>query len=192
MPARVLFLASVLIALVVPRSAAAQDAGALDPVAAIEAEIDRAAARLSGEGCPVACQALGSMQRAADRLCALDPGPRCASVRGRVKEAARRVHEECPACRVADEERTPVQASDDQKKDRDKADAAGAKQMNSPPPVAPAPPEPAPQALEVVASKGGSCAGCAIPADDGGALGAGALAFLGLIVLRRRSRRPRL
>src|SRR5689334_15517917 len=108
MPARSFFLASILVALAVPGRAAAQDGGAPDPVAAIEVEIDRAAAHLSGEGCPIACTALVSMQRAADRLCALDPGPRCAAARGRVREATRRVREECPSCRIAEEPAAPV------------------------------------------------------------------------------------
>ena len=48
--------------------------------------------------CSAACMALASMQRAAERLCELEPGPRCDTARERVEAARRRVADQCPAC----------------------------------------------------------------------------------------------
>src|SRR6188768_4029686 len=71
MTARCLVLASILLVIGLPAPAAAEP----DELKALEDEIARSETALSTEGCAVACQAFGSMQRAADRLCALDPGP---------------------------------------------------------------------------------------------------------------------
>jgi hypothetical protein len=66
-------------------------------------ELDRAAAELnaSGSDCARACKALGSMNRASERICALEPdtgtGGRCRRARERVTEAADRVRRSC-AC----------------------------------------------------------------------------------------------
>jgi hypothetical protein len=66
-------------------------------------ELDRAAAELSASGsdCARACKALGSMNRASERICALEPdtgtGGRCRRARERVGEAADRVRRSC-AC----------------------------------------------------------------------------------------------
>ena len=54
-----------------------------------------------GDGCEVACRALASMRRSADRLCGLSAGGdagRCDDARGRVTRAEGKVKERCPAC----------------------------------------------------------------------------------------------
>jgi hypothetical protein len=77
--------------------------GAQPTVEQASLELDRAAAELSASGsdCARACKALGSMNRASDRICALEPdtgtGGRCRRARERVSEAADRVRRSC-AC----------------------------------------------------------------------------------------------
>jgi len=158
-----------------PRVAAAaldplppRDAG-LAPADEIRALGAQIAAALDAHGCAVACDALGSMTRAADRLCALDPGPACDDARARVRDAQRRVQAACPECAlVGDSTSPPVQAAR--------------------PDERPAPSPPA--AAEVaVSSKRGGCAGCAT-SGDGGVPDATVLAALGVLVAvaRRGSR----
>jgi hypothetical protein len=48
--------------------------------------------------CVTACDALGSMRRAADRVCVLAPGERCDSASARVGAAEKRVFDACPGC----------------------------------------------------------------------------------------------
>jgi hypothetical protein len=48
--------------------------------------------------CETACGALGSMRRAADRVCELAPGDRCESAHARVVTAEKRVSDSCPGC----------------------------------------------------------------------------------------------
>jgi hypothetical protein len=54
--------------------------------------------------CQVACRALESMQRSAQRLCALteDGDPRCETVELRVQRARELVHQVCPDCEAAE------------------------------------------------------------------------------------------
>ncbi len=57
----------------------------------------------SAGSCSIACRALASMRRSADRLCELAPSaspdaPRCDDARERVGKAERRVRERCPGC----------------------------------------------------------------------------------------------
>lgn len=47
--------------------------------------------------CENACDALASMKRAAQRICALD-AERCSSVQARVTKATERVHSRCHEC----------------------------------------------------------------------------------------------
>src|SRR5262245_56796244 len=167
MPTRCLVLASIVLVLSLPASAAAQgagdpsrhpDAGASsavrpdragsDEVTALEEQIARDDAMLSTESCAVACEALGSMLRSVDRLCTLDPGPRCIKAQAKVADAAGRVRASCPACKLAGSE----------------APLVGARTSESVP--APAPPP-----------RGGGCAGCAVGDAERGGPGAIALAF---------------
>jgi hypothetical protein len=61
-------------------------------------DLDKA---LSTSDCTTACQALGSLRRAAEKICALTPGPRCDAANARADEAAKRVREACPDCAIA-------------------------------------------------------------------------------------------
>ena len=135
-------------------------------VATLQAEIAREYEALSTAGCDVACRALASMQRAAARLCALDPGPKCADARAKVRDAANRVHTSCPGCALAaDDDRPPP-----------------ARSAREP---APAPPAPLGEAQR----PRGGCAGCAV-GDGSTDVGAAALALAwALMVLARRRRR---
>ena len=79
------------------------DQGAQPSVERASLELDRAAAELSAAGsdCPRACKALASMNRASERICALEPdespGGRCKRAKERVTEATERVRRSC-AC----------------------------------------------------------------------------------------------
>jgi MYXO-CTERM domain-containing protein len=161
-----------------PASAFAQVS---DPGAdALVVEIDHDYAVAQGGDCATACKALDSMRRAADRLCQLDPGDRCAKARQKVSDATARVTASCPSC---------AQPTSN-------AAASGAGQSSAAPPaVPPAPAEAAgpsksAEAVEQESAphKGGGCAGCtSAPGGDGvaTALGVGALVLLGA---RRRRR----
>jgi hypothetical protein len=48
--------------------------------------------------CETACEALGSMRRAAKRVCALEPGERCSKAQTRVSRASERVRSRCQEC----------------------------------------------------------------------------------------------
>jgi hypothetical protein len=70
-------------------------------VRTLEKQLDDEVAALSTSDCNLACRALASIRRAADRICALEPGPRCDAARAKVAEATRRVKETCPECVVS-------------------------------------------------------------------------------------------
>jgi MYXO-CTERM domain-containing protein len=143
-------------------------------IAELEAQIAKDESALASADCSLACAALGSMRRAAERLCGLDPGPRCEAARAKVEDAKRRVRDACPQCAVSgDGQETPVQAG-------------AAKEDAVPDMKAPPAPEPASAAPEP--GKGG-CAGCAIQ-DRTSPSGVAALAVAALaaIALGRRRR----
>jgi hypothetical protein len=53
----------------------------------------------AGPDCETACEALGSIRRAAARICEISgPGERCTSARERLDRAEKRVQEACPEC----------------------------------------------------------------------------------------------
>jgi hypothetical protein len=52
-----------------------------DQMVALERSIDEQHDALSTADCAAACRALASILRAADKICALEPGPRCAAGR---------------------------------------------------------------------------------------------------------------
>ncbi|MCA9624722.1 MAG: hypothetical protein KC731_37120, partial [Myxococcales bacterium] len=116
----------------------------------------------SAEACDEACAALRAMQRAADRICELEPGPRCESARARVAEARARLRDACPSCEP--EGTTPRYEAD-------------VKEDEAPSPTS------APPAME----RTGGCAACALgEAGDDGSL---VFPWLGLglaLLLRRR------
>jgi hypothetical protein len=60
----------------------------------------------AADTCSIACRALASMRRSADRLCQLAPSaspdaPRCNDAKDRVTKAEQRVRERCAACAEA-------------------------------------------------------------------------------------------
>ena len=169
MPARRLLVAAILLSAgLSPRLAAAQDAGAASAeIAALEDQIGRGLAQLSS-GCVVACPALASMERAAALLCALDPGPRCADARAKVRDAARRVQQACGECRDQGVQR-------DEEKN---AERAKVRVLEAPPQPASVQPTPSP-ALS-------ACASASVPGRAGLCP-----ASRGVCVLHRRRRRSR-
>ncbi len=81
---------------------AARDAGAAeDEVAALEKQLAEEHTALQTQDCTTACRALASIRRAADRICALEPGPRCDDARTKAEDARRKVTEACPDCALA-------------------------------------------------------------------------------------------
>ncbi len=80
-------------------------------VSGAQTDLDAALAQTAVD-CSAACVALASMQRAAERLCELEPGPRCDTARKRVEAARQRVAERCPSCEALREHagnKRPVQ-----------------------------------------------------------------------------------
>jgi hypothetical protein len=120
---------------------------------------------LSTDDCTAACQALGSMRRAADRLCGIDPGRRCTDARATVDSAARRVREACPTCAIASAPTAPASELDQAKA--------------SPAVAAQAPPR--------AERPMGGCGGCVAGNGAGGSFGA-ALAIAWLLARRVRRR----
>ncbi len=58
-----------------------------------------ATAMSDADACETACEALASMKRAAERICALDPD-RCSDARARVERATERVLSQCHDCEL--------------------------------------------------------------------------------------------
>jgi uncharacterized protein (TIGR03382 family) len=132
---------------------------------AAQAEVDRDYAQALASDCATACRALDSMRRATERLCALDPGDRCASAKKKLDDATAHVRSACPSCAAQlDEEKKPVA---------------------TPPPPEATGSQPAAE-MESVQRKGG-CAGCATTSSPVEAVGP--LAFAGLLLLGLRRRR---
>lgn len=157
-----------------PCSALAQTATGAD-ADALTAEVDRDYASALAADCTMACQALDSMRRATEHLCAVDPGDRCAQAQRKLGDATAHVRAACPGCdaTLRDEEAT-------------KGGAA------PPPPPAPAAKEAPPRvtvAEEAQVSKRGGCAGCATSSPSGGNLAPLGAVVLGLLALRRRTHR---
>jgi hypothetical protein len=71
-----------------------------DDVESLARSLARQAEALGTDDCAAACKALASMRRAADRICAMDPGDRCAEARETLEGATRKVRARCPACAV--------------------------------------------------------------------------------------------
>jgi hypothetical protein len=191
---RLLVLATLLAAGLPARTAAAQDIGRdggpgapfaspAQEIAALEAELLQDAAQLSS-GCGVACPALASMERAADRICALDPGPRCAQARAKVRDATRRVQQACGDCRTRDtRDFKPTEESKRGEKEAAERPAEAPPKPSPPPPASPGP------TLDVAsAPRHGGCAGCAVAGDEREALGAGLLAAVAALALVGRRR----
>jgi hypothetical protein len=164
-------------ALSFPAGAAAAppgDGGGPDDVDELVRAVDRAAQTLSTDDCSAACNALASMRRAAERLCSLDPGQRCADARRTVDEASRKVRAACPQCAVAmqppmEEQRMPAKTGGS---------------PNAPPPA------PEPTIAARAESGRGGCASCSSGGGAGGDAAAWMLA-VALVLARRSARRAR-
>jgi hypothetical protein len=74
---------------------------ASDEVTALETQLGQETSELSTSDCTAACKALASILRAADRICELEPGPRCDAARKKADAATRQVREACPDCAIA-------------------------------------------------------------------------------------------
>jgi hypothetical protein len=130
--------------------------------------IAQEAQALSTDDCLSACKALASMRRATDRLCALDPGPRCADARATLDGATRKVRDACPQCALA---------------------AVPPERDKEPMPGSVAASEAAPPAEH----RSGGCAGCTTSRSGSGGAGAATAlaAALAIVLVRRRSGRGR-
>ena len=161
-------------------SAFGADAGASDDVEALSKQLQQEYSALSTSDCAIACKAYASIRRASDKICGLEPGPRCNDARAKADDAQRRVQAACPDCHIAiapgkEDERRATQ---------------------------PAPPPPSPANVDAKtagtamessesAPRKGGCASCTTAGEKPtGDLGAAALgAFVIARVLRRRTRR---
>lgn len=142
----------------------AANAFAADDVETLEKRLHEEHAALSTQDCVTACKALASIRRAADKICELEPGPRCLDARARADDAQRRVQAACPDCQLA---ATPP-------KDEERRAA-----------------EPAPPSSDMGRTEGtprkGGCASCSTPGQrPTGDLG---LAILAAWLIMRRCRR---
>ena len=147
-----------------PATAHAQSPEGGSGADAIVAQIDQDWAQAQSSDCDTACRALDSMRRATERLCAMDPGDRCARARQKLADATAHVRNACPSCPEATGRMFP---------ESEKAEA-------------PAPPAGnAAVAEETVQKKSGGCGGCTVGSAYG-APGAAWLFGLALLMLRKR------
>jgi len=168
----VVLVAGGLCGLSLTHGAHAADAGASSSseVSALETQLNQETTTLSTSDCDSACRALRSIRRAADRICALEPGPRCDAARAKADDATKRVHDACPDCAI------PAPPSPH----KDEAMTKGGSM--SPPPPQNAPSEPQ-------SERAGGCRSCTSAGSqevDLGLLGLGILGVLRVI----RKRRP--
>jgi len=145
------------------------DAGTDQEIVALQKQLDDEHAALMTQDCTTACRALGSIRRAAERICVLDPGStRCTEAQSKAEDARRRVRDACPDCAGA--------ASKDEE-ERDKRATTKAGTGASAPAAAPPPRE----------SRGG-CASCSTAETTGNGADFGLLA-LGIWIVCRTSRK---
>lgn len=157
-------------------SAFGADAGPGDDVESLAKQLQQEWSALSTSDCAIACKAYASIRRAADKICGLEPGPRCNDARSKADDAQRRVQAACPDCHIAiapgkEDERRAVQPA-------------------PPPPMDAKGSATAMESSESAPRKGG-CASCTTsgerPIGDLGA--AAAFAFVMARILRRRRSR---
>ena len=151
-----------------------------DDLTTLEKNLASESAALSTSDCATACRALASIRRAADRICALDPGERCAAGRAKADDATRRVREACPECAIATAPPAPAPAPAPEQRAMTKG--GGPVTADSVSVAASAPPS---------ESKRGGCAGCATTPTTPGDLTTGALALAALAFTLRRRKRAR-
>jgi hypothetical protein len=146
------------------------DAGEGEDVESLLKQLTQEHTALSTQDCVTACKAYASIRRAADKICGLEPGPRCSDARSKADDAQRRVQAACPDCQVA-----AARPKDDEYR----AGHAGSPGADA---------KTAAVESESAPRKGG-CASCSTPGErptgDFGVLILGALAISR--VLRRRS-----
>ena len=189
--ARSLVFAAFVALAVVAAPGIARAQAAPDDLTTLERSLAEQHDALSTTDCATACRALASIRRAADKICALDPGDRCAAGRAKADDAARRVHDACPECAIA------AVPADKKPRPEDRAMSKGATKPAEPPPP---PRSSSDEGATVQASappaesKRGGCAGCTTATRSTEAprdLASGALAALalGFAFARRRRRR---
>lgn len=84
-----------------PSSTGPSTSPSKDDLTTLEKQLSNEVTALTTTDCTSACRALASIRRAADKICALDPGERCASARAKADDASRRVRAACPDCAIA-------------------------------------------------------------------------------------------
>jgi len=149
--------------------------GPKDDLTTLERNLASETAALSTSDCATACRALASIRRAADKICALEPGERCAAGRAKADEATRRVRDACPECAIATAPPKPAPEGEERAMSK-----AGAHPTDSAPTPASAPHS---------ESKRGGCAGCATTPTAPGDLATVALAVSALAFGLRRHRK---
>lgn len=133
----------------VAANAAAADAGTGEDVESLLKQLNSEHTALSTHDCVTACKALASIRRAADKICGLEPGPRCVDARAKADDAQRRVQAACPDCQLA--------AVPGKEEDRRAAQPTTA-------PPAPAPPAGGSDSAQMEsAPRKGGCASCSTP-----------------------------
>lgn len=150
--------------------------GPKDDLTTLEKNLASESAALSTSDCATACRALASIRRAADKICALDPGERCAAGRAKADDATKRVREACPECAIATAPPQPAP----EREERAMSKGGTRPTADSSPVAASAPPS---------ESKRGGCAGCATTPTTPGDLTTAALAIAALAFTLRRRRR---
>jgi hypothetical protein len=139
-------------------------------VETLQKELEHEYSALSTQDCVTACRALASIRRAADKICAIEPGPRCVDARAKADDAQHRVHAACPDCQIA-----AAPPNDEDRRAAELPSPGAAKPQNAP----------------QVQERSRGCASCSTPGDLppfdlGGVLLA---AFVVARALRRRSSR---
>jgi MYXO-CTERM domain-containing protein len=152
--------------------------GGKDELSNLERNLASESAALSTADCTTACRALASIRRAADKICALEPGDRCAAGRAKADEATKRVRDACPECAIATA--PPKPAPEREERAMTKGGAQPTADSASPVTAASPPSE----------SKRGGCAGCATTPTSPGDLTTAALAISALAFTLRRRRKP--
>lgn len=149
----------------------------------LEAQLDselKGLDALVSQDCSAACAALESMERAARRLCELDPGPRCTAAEKTVEEARRRLRAACPECQPAGDGAPKLQRDDGVTTQKSPVIApAEEAEATSPGADAPAPP---------AAETTGGCAGCAIAGSGDHERAPFLLLLVGAAAIGRRRR----
>lgn len=152
-----------------------------DEISDLEKSLAQEHAALATSDCSAACRALASIRRAADKICAIEPGPRCTAAHAKSDDATRRVRDACPDCAVAS-------VAPDRKPDSPAV---------APVTPAPAPPQPGQERESVRTtqnapaseSRRGGCASCHAGGASLGEATTGVLAVLALAGLLRRKKR---